>query len=97
MSCYFIAQIRITDDRMYQKYIEGTEKVFRKYSGKYLAVDNDPLVLEGNWDYTRTVLIEFKTRDDFDTWYRSDDYQEILAYRLKAAECDSILVKGIEN
>lgn len=97
MSYYFIAQIRITDDQMYQKYIEEAGKVFRKYNGRYLAVDNDPLVLEGTWDYTRTVLIEFESKDDFDTWYHSDDYQEILAYRLKAAECDSILVKGSEN
>lgn len=97
MSYYFIAQIRITDETIYQKYIEGADKVFMQYNGRYLAVDNDPVVMEGNWDYTRTVLIEFETKEDFNAWYHSDDYQKILEHRLSAAECDSILVKGRDN
>ncbi|RLE03768.1 MAG: DUF1330 domain-containing protein, partial [Bacteroidetes bacterium] len=27
-------------------------------------------------------------------WYRSDEYQEILQYRLSASECDTILIQG---
>jgi uncharacterized protein (DUF1330 family) len=95
MSFYFIAQIKINDNAEYQKYIDKAEKVFKKYNGKYLAVDNEPVILEGNWDYTRTVIIKFQTRNDFNSWYNSSDYQRILKHRLKAAECDTILVQGI--
>jgi uncharacterized protein (DUF1330 family) len=96
MSYYFIAQIRINDGIEYQKYIEKSGAIFDQYNGKYLSVDNAPLVLEGKWDYTRTVLIEFKTKNDFNDWYNSDEYREILAYRLKAADCDTILIKGVK-
>jgi uncharacterized protein (DUF1330 family) len=95
MSHYFIAQIKIHNEAEYRKYIEKSGEVFAKYNGKYLAVDNNPAVLEGNWNYTRTVLIEFESKSDFDAWYGSDSYQEILEHRLKGATCDTILVEGI--
>lgn len=95
MSYYFVANIKINDEKEYQRYIEKTEEVFKMYKGKYLVVDNTPEVLEGNWDYTRTVIIEFESKTEFENWYNSAEYREILKYRLNAAECDSILAKGL--
>ena len=97
MSYYFVAQIWIHDETAYQKYLDGAGEVFKKYNGKYLAVDSEPVLLEGDWDYSRTVLIEFNSQDDFDAWYHSEDYQGILRLRLAAAKCDSILVKGLPH
>ena len=94
MSYYFIAQIKINDPAEYQKYIDRAGEIFKKYKGEYLAVDNHPELLEGKWDYTRSVLIRFNSKDDFEAWYRSEAYQEILKYRLSAADCDTILVQG---
>ncbi len=97
MPHYFIAQIKINDPSEYQKYIEKAGNVFEKYNGKYLAVDNEPLLLEGKWDYTRIVVIQFKSKSDFESWYYSDDYQKILKHRLNAADCDTLLVKGLDK
>ncbi|MFA5850343.1 MAG: DUF1330 domain-containing protein [Bacteroidales bacterium] len=96
MSYFFVAQIRIYDNIEYQKYIDNAGNIFKKYKGEYLSVDNTPLLLEGKWDYTRMVLIKFDTMDDFNEWYNSEDYQKILKYRLSAADCDTVLIKGIE-
>ncbi len=30
----------------------------------------------------------------FNNWYDSEDYKEILKFRLNAAKCDTILIKG---
>ena len=97
MDYYFIAQIRIIDNHEYQKYIDKSGEIFKKYNGEYLSVDNKPIVLEGQWDYTRTVLIKFSSKSDFENWYNSDDYQEILKSRLKGADCDTILIKGLNK
>lgn len=94
MSYYFFAQIRMNDLQEYQKYLDEADSIFKQYKGKYLVVDNDPKVIEGNWDYTRAVLIEFPSEDTFYEWYNSADYQRILKHRIKAAHCDSILLKG---
>jgi uncharacterized protein (DUF1330 family) len=93
---YFFANIRIKDPAEYKKYLANVDEVFEKYNGKYLAVDESPELLEGYWNYTKSVLIEFKTKRDFENWYYSEDYQQILKYRLSSADCDSILIKGIE-
>lgn len=97
MPYYFVANIRIHDPKEYQLYINEVEQVFSKFKGKYLAVDNDPQLLEGHRDYTRSVIIEFNSKADFDDWYNYDDYQRILKHRLKAAECDTILIKGLDE
>ncbi len=94
MGIYFMASIRIKDVQEYQSYLDGSDEVFRKYKGSYLAVDSRPDVLEGTWDYSRAVLIRFETRDDFEAWYTSPEYQEILGHRLSASECDTILIEG---
>jgi uncharacterized protein (DUF1330 family) len=94
MVYYFLAQIRINDSGEYQKYLDTVDDIFRKYDGKYLAVDETPCLLEGNWNYSKSVLIRFKSKKAFDEWYYSSEYQEILKYRLSSADCDSILIKG---
>ena len=97
MSHYFISRITIHDPQEYSKYLENTEEVFSRFNGKYLVVDDSPLLLEGTWSCTRTVVIEFESKSDFELWYRSPEYQEILKFRLNAAECSTVLVKGLES
>ncbi len=97
MSCYFFAQIKIKDDKEYQRYIEKAGDIFKKFKGEYLSVDNAPVIIEGQWNYTRAVLIKFKNKDDFNAWYNSYEYQKILKHRLKAADCDTILVKSLDK
>ncbi len=94
MSYFFLAHIRIHDEGEYQKYLDSADEVFARYKGRYLAVDNNPEILEGKWGYDRAVVIQFESREDFTKWYNSKDYQEILKFRLKAANCDTILVQG---
>lgn len=96
MSYYFVAQIKINDEIEYQKYLDGTDEVFAKFNGKYLAVDANPQVLEGSWSHGRVVIIQFPTKEDLLTWYNSPEYQVIVKHRLKAAECDTLVVKGLD-
>ena len=95
MSVYFMASIRIKDEQEYQLYLDRADEIFARYKGTYLAVDKHPEELEGSWNYSRAVLIRFESSADFEAWYHSAEYQEILQYRLSAAQCDGILIEGI--
>ena len=95
MKYYFVAQIKVHDDAEYQKYLDKVDEVFEKFNGKYLAVDLQPTVLEGKWEYTKSVIIEFRSRKAFRDWYFSKEYQEILQYRLRASTSDAILLEGV--
>jgi uncharacterized protein (DUF1330 family) len=97
VSYYFIARIKISDPEEYQNYLNKAGEIFRKFKGEYLVTDDEPIVLEGSWEPARIVLIRFTTRKDFWDWYYSEDYQEILKFRLRAAECNALLAKGLDN
>lgn len=94
MSIYFIAQIQIENEALYREYLDAADEIFKKFKGEYLAVDDSPMCLEGFWDKARIVLIRFPGKADFKAWYCSEEYQQILKHRLKAARCDSIIIEG---
>lgn len=94
MSAYFIANIKINDEKEYNEYLKDVDEVFALFGGEYLAVDGSPEVLEGGWDYSRAVLIRFPSKEELKRWYLSDAYQRILIHRLAAADCDTIIVEG---
>lgn len=94
MSCYFIAQIDIHDQAEYEKYLEGFDEVFGQFQGKVVTVDDDPVVLEGAWPYTRTVLIRFPDETEARRWYDSPGYRELVKRRHRAAKANIVLVEG---
>ena len=96
MTHYFAAQIKINDQVEYEKYLGSFDEIFSRFNGEYLAIDESRTLLEGKWDYTKSVLIKFNSRKDFEDWYYSDDYQKILKHRLNASDCDTILLEGLD-
>jgi uncharacterized protein (DUF1330 family) len=74
--------------------LEGYDDIFRKYNGEVMAVDDSPVVLEGTWPYTRTVIIRFPSQAETMLWYESTEYQQLIKHRHKASKADIIIVKG---
>jgi uncharacterized protein (DUF1330 family) len=96
MSVYIIARFKIHDRSEYDKYEAGFSEVFKKFDGKLLSVDEDPTVLMGDWDDTRSVIIEFPSKKSALAWMTSDEYQAIAKHRNAGSTASSILVKGLE-
>lgn len=82
---YAIAQIRIDDPERYRQYEAGFMEIFQKYGGEILAVDDDPEVVEGDWPYTRMVVLRFDDEAAAETWYRSPEYQELAKHRFASS------------
>jgi len=95
MSAYIIAKIQIKDREIYAKYGEGFMPIFEKHGGELLSVEETPTVLEGSWPETRTVIAKFKDRETALKWYKSEEYQELVQYRLQASTADVIITQGI--
>ncbi len=95
MSVYIIARFNIHDRSEYDKYSAGFLKVFEKFDGKMLSVDEDPMVLAGAWDDTRSVIIEFPSKESALAWLTSDDYQAIARHRNAGSTANSVLVEGL--
>lgn len=94
---YIISRLTIYDRAEYDKYESQFKKVFAKFDGKLLSVDEEPIVLGGEWEATRSVLIEFPSKEAALTWMQSDDYQRISKHRNAGSTLSSILVKSSET
>ncbi|SVB12877.1 uncharacterized protein METZ01_LOCUS165731 [marine metagenome] len=96
MAHYIIAQIDIQDREKYAQYEAGFMDVFTSYKGKLLSVDENVSLLEGQWPATRTVLIEFPSKEEALAWYESEEYQSLAKHRFAASSADIVIVSGIE-
>jgi uncharacterized protein (DUF1330 family) len=95
MPVYFVGQIQINDDEVYAKYMEAAGPSFAKGKIKLLAVDDNPLPIEGDWHGGKTVLLEFEDEAGFRAWYDSDEYQAAKLIRLPAVDLNAALIHGI--
>jgi len=94
MNCYFVANILIENMGEYNKYLEGFDKVFERFNGEVLAVDEQPVVLEGSWNYSRAVIMKFPSLEEARRWYDSPEYQTLKQFRARASTADIVLVRG---
>jgi uncharacterized protein (DUF1330 family) len=97
MSVYLIAQLQINDRDEYGKYEAGFMDVFSKYDGEILGLDEAPETLEGDWPYTRIVLIRFASADEAKRWYESPEYQTIAQHRFNSASANIIMMQGLDG
>ena len=95
MSVYIIAQINVRDRKEYEIYIDGFDEIFSRHKGILMAVDEEPLVLEGEWPYKRTVLMTFRSEEDARKWYESPEYQELAAHRRKSSDGNIVMIKRL--
>ncbi len=95
MSVYVIAQGRVDDRAMLDRYISKVVPTIQAGGGKILGVAETPEVVEGELAFPRTVILEFESREAFRSWYDSADYQEILPLRLESAPGTLIVVDGL--
>ena len=97
MSVYVVARIDIHDRERYAQYEAGFMDLFEQSGGRMLAVEEAPEVIEGSWDTTRTVLIEFDDAEQMKAWYHSDGYQALVQHRFAASTGDIALLSGFEG
>ena len=95
MTVYAIAQLRFTDRNAYDRYQAAFMEVFQRYSGRLLAADEAPQVVEGQWDRDKVVLMAFPDETSFQAWSESTDYQRISDDRHAGADTVVLLVQGL--
>ena len=59
MPGYVIAQINMTNKEGFKVYAEQVPKTIKQFGGKYVVRAGEYTSMEGKWDYTRNVIIEF--------------------------------------
>ena len=94
MSVYVIAQISITDRVAYNRYQARFLDVFRQFKGQLLAADEQPEIIEGDWQHEKVILMKFPDQESFEEWAYSPEYREIAKDRKAGSEGVFLLVKS---
>ena len=95
MVAYVVAQIQIEDHAEYQPYLDGFLPCFERHGGELLTSSKcETDIIEGQWEYPRTVLLRFPSREAAYNWYRDPEYQALIGHRHRAAKTNLVIVGG---
>lgn len=87
---YLVVNLTITDpDRFASDYGAKVGPQLAAYGAGMIAMGQPPEVVEGKDDRKGAVIIRFPTRDAFDAWYGSEDYQPLRDVRVATTDTDT--------
>ena len=95
MPAYAIFDIVVTDPERYEDYKKLAPPAIAAYGGKYLVRGGQLDALEGDWNPSRIVVLEFPTAEHAKAWIDSPEYREARALRHATASTNAILVEGL--
>jgi uncharacterized protein (DUF1330 family) len=95
LKAFVIVQIVVNGWDGYRQYGSvGHREIFDRFSGKVIGIDENVEIIEGSWPFTRTILIEFPSKELARAWYESDEYQAVVGLRHGSATSNLVIVSG---
>lgn len=94
MPAYLMADVQVQDQESYQAYGAQVPATLEPYGGRFLVRGGASEVIEGEFQPSRLVVIEFPDMETLTAWYNSDAYQGIVGIRWEAATASVIAVEG---
>jgi uncharacterized protein (DUF1330 family) len=96
MSAYCVFDVlKINDPEKMADYRSKVVDNVERHGGRYVVLGGPFDVVEGNWQPTFPVIIEFPNLEQAHKWYDSEDYAELKALRLAASEANAVFVEGL--
>lgn len=96
MSAYVIVEVKVHDAQVYDEYKGRVQPTLEKYGGRFLVRGGKTELLEGDWNPSRMVVIEFPSADEARAWWSSPEYADPKALRQRSAVTQMILAEGVE-
>ena len=87
--------VQVHDFKKMGLYKEKVEPIVARFEGKYTVLGGQFKVVEGNWQPTYLVMIEFPSYEKAKAWYHSKEYEQVKAIRLEAAMGNGVIIEGM--
>jgi uncharacterized protein (DUF1330 family) len=94
MPAYVVVDVDVTDPARYESYKRLAPPAIAAYGGKYLARGGPVEVLEGTWQPSRLVILEFENAERAKAWLESPEYAPARALRHATARTNMIVIAG---
>lgn len=97
MPAYVILDAKVSDPERYKQYMALSPAAIEAAGGRFLVRGGAHEVLEGNWEPSRLVMVEFPDLASARAFYDSAQYREARARRAGATEYfNMVVVQGAE-
>ena len=96
MPAYVIAETDVTDPERYEQYKATSPTAIAAGGGRFLVRGGELVVLEGDWQPTRLVVLEFDDLAAAKRWYESEVYLEAKKLREGAGHVRVVAVQGVD-
>jgi len=94
MAAYAIVDLEVFDIELYLRYSLAVRPLLEAAGARYLARGGQFLVLEGNYQPSRLILVEFPSLASMESFYESESYQ---ALEIQRRECSRANILGVEG
>lgn len=92
---YIYAELDVTNqDYFDSEYAPRVKPVLEKYGARFLVAGGNPDVREGDRSVKRVVFLEFDNAQRARDFYDSQDYQNVLGYRVACAQTHLYILEG---
>jgi uncharacterized protein (DUF1330 family) len=95
MPAYVIVETDIHDPEQYEQYKTASPAAVAGGGGRFVVRGGELAVLEGDWEPTRLVVLEFEDLEAAKRWYDSPAYQDAKKLRDGAANLRMVAVQGV--
>ncbi len=95
MAAYIVVDITVNDPVIYERYKDLAPPSIALYGGRYIARGGKTEPLEGNWQPTRLVILEFPTLEQAKAWWASSEYADAKVMRQRSASTQMVAVDGL--
>lgn len=95
---YLYAELEVTDQAYFDaEYAPRVKPVLEKYGARFLVAGGNPEVREGDRNVKRVVFLEFESAQRARQFYDSQDYQDVIGYRLASANAHLYILEGAQT
>jgi uncharacterized protein (DUF1330 family) len=95
MPAYVIAETDVHDPEQYERYKAASPSAIAAAGGRFLARGGELVVLEGDWQPERLVVLEFDDLQAARRWFDSSEYRQARRLREGAASLRIVAVEGL--
>ncbi|MBO8199981.1 DUF1330 domain-containing protein [Streptomyces smyrnaeus] len=94
MPAYVIINVDVLDEQAGLAYAPVAQESILSHGGRYLAAGPTPEPVEGTWDSSRVVVLEFPDMDRIREWYDSPEYRRARRIRQDKVRVGMLFVEG---
>ncbi|MEU7582638.1 DUF1330 domain-containing protein [Streptomyces sp. NPDC041068] len=95
MPAYAIVTIDVLDEEAGLAYAPVAQESILAHGGRYLVAGPTPEPIEGTWNASRLVVLEFPDMTRLREWYDSPEYREARRIREGKVRVSMLFTEGV--